>query len=144
MALRDVIYESQLKYDFGVLENDLNHWRRQEIYKEIMQFSYMEYFHAFVLPYYQYLHPQKISYQEILATSDLRRFERALVANPRVSIFQNKNDFLLKKEDSEWLQRNFDAHRLHFFDKGGHLGGLYIRDVRERVLQSLDGLGAQQ
>lgn len=145
--VRDVIYQAQAKHDFGVLKTPGGSWTRTAPYREILQFSFMEYFYAFVLPYYAERDPS-VDFDErgaetLLARCDLRRWASGLCDNPKVLYFGNENDSLLAPAHVTWLKEDWDPRRVVLFERGGHMGNLYLEDVRfviARVLErAIDG-----
>jgi hypothetical protein len=68
---------------------------------------------------------------------DLRTYDAALRANPNIRVIINENDFLLSKEDLEWLRATFTPEQLTVFAKGGHLGNLSNPAVQKAILAAL-------
>lgn len=145
--VRDVVYQAQAKHDFGVLKTRGGTWTRTAPYREMLQFSFMEYFYAFVLPYYASIDPD-VGFDEkgaesLLAHCDLRRWSTELCENPKVLYFGNENDSLLASAHVTWLKEDWDPRQVVLFERGGHMGNLYQEDVRfviARVLElAIDG-----
>jgi len=137
LTLQDVIHSSQTRHDLGVLKTEQRSYRRASAYREILEFSYMEYFYAFVLPYFKARDPAVRNEQDMIRLTDLRSLESRLARNKKVRVFPTRNDFLYSSDDLSWLSRVFDDGRLHFFEEGGHLGNLYRDDVQEKILASM-------
>ena len=53
MVLRDIIYSSQRRNNQGILQHPIRNSRREPVYREIMQYSYEDYFQKFAVPYYK-------------------------------------------------------------------------------------------
>lgn len=140
LTLQDIIHSSQFRHNMGVLKTKLTDWSRANAYREILEFSYMEYFYAFVLPYFQERSPEIRSEEDLIRLTDLRSIEQPLARNQKIRLFPTRNDFLYSPEDIRWLSRVFDDERLHFFEKGGHLGNLHREDVTDRIMESLQSL----
>ncbi len=136
LTLHDIIHSSQTRHDMGVLKTQLTGFRRANAYREILEFSYMEYFYGFVLPYFQEKTARIRRDVDMIRFSDLRSLERSLARNGKIRVFPTRNDFLYSPDDISWLSRVFGDGRLHFFEDGGHLGNLYREDVQERIMQS--------
>ena len=64
--------------------------------------------------------------------SDLRSIAPDLARNEKVFFVSNRNDFLLRKQDVAWVD-SLMGDRAHFFERGGHLGNLYQKDIREAI-----------
>ena len=142
LTLQSVIYNSQKRHDLGVLQTKRGWFRRSAAYEEIFDYSFMEYFYAFVLPYYLERDPRITGSDRMLELNDLRSIGAALRQNGKIRHFANRNDFLVEKEDMEWLTDTLGEENIHFFPTGGHLGGLYKPEVQHEVMQALTDLTA--
>jgi len=105
-------------------------------YREIEQFSFMEYLYAFVLPYFA-KERADVSFsnsgaRRLFDLSDLRSIEGNLANNEKVFFVSNRNDFLLRPEDVAWVGALM-GERVRFFERGGHLGNLYREDIQEAI-----------
>ena len=137
MTIRDMIYQTQLANNRGVIRAELKESRRSDAYREITQFSFMEYFYALVLPYYaeqrEDISLDEAGARRLFELCDLRSIGTALAANPRVRFVSNENDFLLRPEDIEWVTSTLGDERVLFFERGGHLGNLGRDDIRQAI-----------
>jgi len=138
--LRDVIFSSQQRTNQGVLQRPIRRFRRGPVYRELLQYSYTDYFQKFAVPYYQARGVDLGGAQELERAGDLRTHAVALQANPNVRIIVNENDFLLSPEDLKWLRLTFGSERLTVFERGGHLGNLSQPEVQKAILRTLEGL----
>ena len=134
--LASIIFQTARDVKSDVLKTGGGSWRRAMAYREIEQFSFMEYLYAFVLPYYAEKRDD-ISFSEygaqrMFELSDLRSIERGLANNDKVFFVSNRNDFLLRTQDASWAEALF-PNRAHFFERGGHLGNLHRQDIREAI-----------
>jgi ABC-type transporter lipoprotein component MlaA/pimeloyl-ACP methyl ester carboxylesterase len=141
--LRDIIFNSQLRHNQGVLREPLRKLRRAPAYREILQYSYADYFEKFAVPYYR--GRGMTSPAETLGKAgDLRTYDAGLRANPNIRVIVNQNDFLLADEDLEWLRATFAPAQLTVFKQGGHLGNLANPVVQGTIMDDLGGLGSIQ
>ena len=140
-TLRDVIYNSQQRHNQGIIKHSLHDLRRTPAYSEILQYSFLDYYKNFVVPYYQTRGASYTS-EAIGKANDLRSYEAGLRANPRIRIVDNQNDFLLSQEDLAWLNKTFSSDQLTVFKEGGHMGNIYNPIVQKSVLDALVGLKA--
>jgi ABC-type transporter lipoprotein component MlaA/pimeloyl-ACP methyl ester carboxylesterase len=138
-TLRDIIYSSQRRNNQGVLQHPIWNFRREPVYREILQYSYQEYFEKFAVPYYQ-THGMASPAETLEKAGDLRTYSSGLRANPGIRVIVNQNDFLLADQDLEWLHATFPPRQLTVFKQGGHLGNLYNPDVQKTILGALSGL----
>ena len=135
--LRDAIFSSQSRQNLGKIQAPLSSWNRNSAYDEISNWSYSDYFHKLVVPYYA---SRGISALEILSEADLRKKSSQLRSNDKVRVISNRNDFLLGPDDAAWLKSTFRGKKLTMFPNGGHLGNLNSPPMRAAILESLKGL----
>jgi ABC-type transporter lipoprotein component MlaA/pimeloyl-ACP methyl ester carboxylesterase len=138
--LRDIIYSSQYRHNSGVLHHVLWDWRREPAYREILQYSYQDYFEKFAIPYYRTHGLGSNAAETLEKAGDLRTYESALRANPGIRIIVNQNDFLLADEDLAWLHDTFPSSQLTVFKQGGHLGNLTNPTVQKAIIGALADL----
>lgn len=137
IGLRDLIFSSQTRNNQGVLQTPLSKWKREPLYKEIINYSYEDYFHKFAVPYYQ---SKGITASELLRHANLRNSAQKLRNQPKIRIITNSNDFLLPNRDLKWLKNNFSSSQLTVFSQGGHLGNLNDPAVEQAIFKALDDL----
>jgi phospholipid-binding lipoprotein MlaA len=134
--LASIIFQTARDGESDVLKTGGGSWRRAMAYREIEQFSFMEYMYAFVLPYFAQeradISFSEYGAQRLFDLSDLRSIERDLASNDKVFFVSNRNDFLLRTQDVSWAKTLF-PDRAHFFERGGHLGNLHQQDIREAI-----------
>jgi ABC-type transporter lipoprotein component MlaA len=139
--LASIIFQTARDGESDVLKTGGGSWRRAMAYREIEQFSFMEYMYAFVLPYYAEKRADiafsEYGAQRMFDLSDLRSIERDLANNDKVFFVSNRNDFLLRSQDASWAEALF-PNRTHFFERGGHLGNLHRQDIREAISRFVD------
>ena len=135
--LRDAIYNSQSRHNLGQIQAPLSSWSRNSAYDEISHWSYSDYFHKLVVPYYA---TRGISASQILHEADLRNKSSQLRSNSKVRVLSNRNDFLLGPSDAAWLKSTFPGKKHTMFPNGGHLGNLSSPPMRAAILESLKGL----
>ena len=138
--LRDVIFSSQKRTNQGILEHPIKKLRREPVYREILQYSYNDYWQKFVVPYYQSRGVDLTVQETVNRAGDLRTYAAALKDNENIRLIENRNDVLLANEDLEWLEATFGPERLTIFDKGGHLGNLSDPAVQKAILRALEGM----
>jgi ABC-type transporter lipoprotein component MlaA len=137
LQLLDVIWVSQERNDMGVLRTPRRPLQRAPAAREILEYSYAEYFYAFVFPWFLGVSPPGVSQEQIFAALDLRSIAEPLRINPKARLISNENDFLLRQEDIDWLTATLGEERVRFFPGGGHLGNLDDPTFREAILQAL-------
>jgi len=140
LTLRDVIFSSQHRTNFGILQHSMNRLRRDPVYQEILQYSYQDYFTRFAAPYYETRGLAGPTTNELAKAGDLRTYGPGLSANVKIRVIANENDFLLTADDLAWLQGVLGPARVTLFKEGGHLGNLAKPAVQEAILEALKGL----
>jgi ABC-type transporter lipoprotein component MlaA/pimeloyl-ACP methyl ester carboxylesterase len=137
LELRDIIYSSQRRDNQGILHHSIHNYRREPVYREILNYSYQDYFDKFAVPYYSAQGLVAPVAETISKAGDLRTYDAGLRANPDIRVIVNQNDFLLEDEDLAWLHATFATNQLTVFNKGGHLGNLSNLTVQKAILAAL-------
>lgn len=138
--LRDVIFVSQQRHDQGVLKHRIRTMRRAPLYREIMQYSFKDYFEKFAVPYYQTRGVDLSGPEALEKAGDLRSYADGLKANNKIRLINNADDFLLPDEDLKWLRATFPTNQITVFEKGGHLGNLSHPAVQRAIVDALEDL----
>ena len=139
LTLRSIIYESQQRHPAGVLRTEMSDWEPTASYREIGDYSWMEYFYAFVLPEFSSREAGLEEDKDFFYRGDLRSYGSRLRDNKAAYVFTSDNDFLLSEDDYAWLDSTF-SDRLEVFNGGGHMGNLYKKEVQDRIFSSLQDL----
>jgi hypothetical protein len=139
LILRDAIYTSQSRTNFGVLLHSLGKFRRQPVYREILRYSFQDYFGKLAIPYYA-ARGAADPFKLLTDAGDLRNLTEELRWDPRIRVIGARNDFLLAASDLAWLEATFGPDRLVLTDRGGHLGNLVNPEVHEAIVTALQGL----
>ena len=134
--LQFMILQSQDLHDSGVLLTKRSRLRMAPAFREASEYSYMEYFYAFVLPYFAKRDPRVTLDEDgarlLFERCNLLSVGEALRTDKRVRVFTNKNDFLLRPEDLSWLSEMLGP-RLTLSEQGGHLGNLYRKYLQDVI-----------
>lgn len=146
LDLQFMILQSQELHDLGILQTERSSLRMAPAFREVSEYSYMEYMYGFVLPYFAERDPE-IDFDEagarrMFANCDLRSVADGLRTNERVRVFCNENDFLLRPQDIDWLRGTL-GDRLHLFPAGGHLGNLHRKTIQEVISGIVDEVDSQ-
>lgn len=140
LTLRDLIFISQLHTNQGVLARPVDAWRREPVYREILQYSFADYLQKIVGPYYQSRGIDLARPEELEKAVNLRRHAEALKSNAKVRVVENANDVLLGAEDLAWIRATIPSERLTVFERGGHLGNLVEPAVQRAILDTVSDL----
>jgi pimeloyl-ACP methyl ester carboxylesterase len=88
--------------------------------------SFFDYFNEYLYPYFQKQRPG-ITKLEFAASLSLRSIEGYLKSSAKFGMMTNENDFILTKEELEYLRQLF-GERAKIYPRGGHLGNLEYKD----------------
>jgi hypothetical protein len=138
LTLQSIIFESQQRHDMGVLLTKRAPFRRSAAYEEIFDYSFMEYAYGFVLPYYIGGEPSEEDAERLLAQNDLRSIGDSLRKSGKIRHVANYDDFLVSRNDIEWLIDTLGPKNATFLPRGGHLGNLHMPEGRRRILEALN------
>ena len=98
------------------------------------------YMKELAIPYFAAKDGGAHSEEELFASANLYSQEAGLRDDPRISVFTNQDDFILKPGDLDWLSSVF-AGRITVFPGGGHLGNLFMPEVQAAFME---GLGSSE
>ena len=142
LAMRDIIFSSQLRHNQGILQHPIKSSSRRVVYDEILKYSFRDYIEKFATPYDKSLGIDITDLDVLRRGTDLTDYTTELKANPDVRLVLNRNDIFLADTDIAWLESTFPASQRTVFPDGGHLGNLSQPAVQKAILQALDGLGS--
>ena len=136
LTLIDALWASQQRHDQGVLLTPRDPWDRDPAYFEMQDYSWREYYYAFMLPW---LLSEGLAADDAsaLALCDLRSVEPLLRGNRAVHVFVSDNDFVRRPEDQELLVQLFGADHVHETQGGGHFGNGWQLGVRAQMMEQL-------
>lgn len=137
-SLKAVLWASQERDDLGVLLTERRAMRRLPPYEEMGDYSFEQYFYAFLLPYYRDRLRAVDSAQQLIEANDLRAIAGGLRDNAKLRVFANRNDFLTGDDDLAWLGDTVGRERVRIFPTGGHLGNLHQPAIQAEILAAFD------
>lgn len=88
--------------------------------------SFFNYFNEYLFPYFQKKRPG-LTRQAFIDSLSLRSMESYLKSSGKFGVMVNENDFILTKDELEYLRILF-GERTKIYPRGGHLGNLEYRD----------------
>jgi ABC-type transporter lipoprotein component MlaA len=136
LTLIDTLWATQQRHDEGVLLTPRDPHDRDPAYYEMEDYSWREYFYAFLLPWLQ--SAQIVADDaDALRLGDLRSVAPLLAGNRSVQVFVSDNDFLRRPEDQELLVQLFGEDHVHETKGGGHFGNGWRPDVRGKLMADL-------
>lgn len=84
--------------------------------------SFFNYFNEYLLPYFQKKHAG-LTRQAFIDSLSLRSIETYLKSSDKFGVMTNENDFILTKNELDYLRQLFGA-QTKIYPRGGHLGNL--------------------
>jgi hypothetical protein len=139
LTVMNIIWDTQFRNNMGVLQTPLVADERGPAYAEIAEYSFMEYFYAFVLPYYIERDPSITNDREIFAACSLHSLEDSLRINRRVRVFTNEKDWLQTDEDRAW-ERSVFGDRITILPEGGHMGNTGTPEARKTAVSTISSM----
>lgn len=140
LILREILCVSNAQSPTPLLRHSCHGLRREPAYQEAASYSYADFFRRFVLPYYT--RQTGLAPARLVHDSNLWSIREPLRANPRVRVFLNTNDFILRDSDVGELKALL-GERVTVFSGGGHLGNLYRPDIQRQIMAPLAELNRQ-
>lgn len=136
ITLVDILWASQQRNDQHVLLTERDPDDREPAYREMLDYSWMQYFYAFVLPWVE---SAGLATDDIdaLAQCDLRSIEPWLRSSSTIHVYMSSNDFLRRPEDTRLLESIFPPDRLRVTEGGAHLGNGWKADEMRRLMLEL-------
>ncbi len=140
-VLRDIIFSSQSRNNFGLLQQPISKFRRAAVYEEIDHYKFTDYLNSFVIPYYKNGDQgDAVNYNEIRRVANLKNFTTGLRRVSDLRIISSDDDFLLKDGDVRWLHSLVPDKHIKIFHQGGHMGQLATKSGRAAMIDSIDEL----
>jgi hypothetical protein len=136
ITLVDVLWASQQREDRGVLLTPRDPDDREPAYREMLEYSWMEYFYAFVLPWAVDA-GLATGAEDALAQCDLRSIEPSLRGCSSLRVYMSDNDFLRRPEDNALIRSVVPPERLRVVEGGAHLGNGWKADELGRIMAEL-------
>lgn len=100
-----------------------------EFYLRARQHGFGDYFASVHAPFFA---ADELTPEQMITDADLAAIEAFLATAPGVAVITNEDDFILRSEDLDFLERVFGA-RAAIYPTGGHGGNFRQRDVALRI-----------
>jgi pimeloyl-ACP methyl ester carboxylesterase len=88
--------------------------------------SFFDYFNEYFYPYFEKRRPG-LTKQALIDSESLRSIEGYLKASDKFGMMTNENDFILTKDELDYLRQLF-GERAKIYPRGGHLGNLEYKE----------------
>ena len=115
----------------NTVETPYSWFNRAAFYKEIDRFSGMDYVKKLIQPRY----PEK-TIETMRMESGLRSSAEFLENAQTIRVIHNIDDPILGENDIRFLSDTLSG-RVTWFDRGGHLGNLYLEEYQKTLLENL-------
>ena len=121
----------------GVFQNNPKaYFHRDKLFAEALNFSFQDYIQKILLPWYLQHNADFKTVEDLARRAQLDAIADDLRSYDNLTVFQNKNDFLIRPEDAGWYTSAF-GNRCMLFERGGHLGTMPQKDYQQAILQAL-------
>lgn len=135
-SLMELIYSINSREDLGVIKAKASWFSRDAVYKEIEAFSFEDYLVKFLENYYASKLNIKMTTGELNKASSLTAIENTLKTDDKIVVIDTKDDFLVSKEQKEWLAKTL-GDKLTTLSNGGHLGYLHFDQASDLICSKL-------
>lgn len=132
--LSALIFATQQVDDLGVLKTPIVGKDAKERLKESENFSFSDYLEKFFLPGLGKKLGRKLTLSELESDVVLSGVESHLRSNERIFLMHNEDDFIVDKNELEYLRSVF-GERMTIYAHGGHLGNVWYPENLEAVLK---------
>ena len=136
LSLAEAIAASQKQLQQKMLVNDPAGFNKNALWREVLATNGSDYLQKSLLPFYQSSYAGQLTAATVRQQSDLAFLEKSLRDNDRITVFHNRNDFLVNDQHLEWFQEIL-GKRARIFPEGGHLGNMYHPEYQAQILQVL-------
>lgn len=120
-SLAEIILFSHFVINRGILKTPYSKYYLNAITEEAATISFVDYMNKVVIPTL----PAEELIKDITFETSMYSQMEALRRDPRVFVFTNTDDFILKTEDIQMLRENLGP-RLFLFPYGGHMGNIMV------------------
>jgi pimeloyl-ACP methyl ester carboxylesterase len=122
-----LLFATQQVNDLGVLKTPVVNKDPADRLREVAGFSFQEYLEKFLLPGLGLTPGLELEKQVSL------RGLAGHLADPKISLFHNQDDFIVSEEQLGFL-RSVMGERMRLYSRGGHLGNLWYPQNLEAIL----------
>lgn len=88
--------------------------------------SFIDYFNEYLYPYFKKQRPG-LTREAYIDSLSLKSIEGYLKSSPKFGLMTNENDFILTRDELDYLRRLF-GERAKIYPRGGHLGNLEYKE----------------
>jgi hypothetical protein len=108
-------------------------------FKAATQLSFRDYARRVLYPYYVATAPG-VTFDQLVERESLRTIGDYLRRTPTIGLMHNADDFLLSKDELEYLIEVF-GERAQIYPRGGHCGNMAYRDNIAHLIEFFTGRG---
>lgn len=135
LQLTQLICATHKRNPMGILKTTPTKPSPNEIWRQALFITFSDYMNKVMFPP-EKLKEMSMTLAQVQQRCSLDSLTPYLENNPKVHLFQNKNDFLLSKEDIIWFKSVF-KERAHIFLHGSHLGNMMLSEYQKKLLEAL-------
>ena len=132
-SVGDAIYVSDVAYHLGALKEPIS-WRHRSCrLEEAKSYTLMGYLQTFLIPRARQLCDMRMNLEKLNIQASLKGIKASLENNPNIFLMHNADDFLVSREDINYLENIF-GNRATIYPLGGHLGNLWYSQNKKDIL----------
>jgi len=136
--LKKLVMSTQDIHNLGVLPGIKGHDYPKR-YDAAKRFTFIDYGEKILTPFYSKLTGDKtLTFAKISDQASLPALEDYLAGSSTIYLMHNRDDFLLRDGDIEYLEELF-GERSRVFSTGGHLGNIWRPENVQQILSWLKG-----
>jgi hypothetical protein len=138
-SVGEAIYVSDLAHNLGVLKTPISWGYRSHRLQEAESYTLMGYLKTFLIPRLRQSSDKQMNLDTFDVQTSLKGIEASLKNNPNIFLMHNLDDFLVSREDIEYLENVF-GDRARIYPLGGHMGNLWYSRNRKDILDIFKGV----
>ncbi|MBO7146869.1 MAG: VacJ family lipoprotein [Lentisphaeria bacterium] len=140
LTLRDILLSAKKQNpEWQVLKTPYSWGSRTDLYREIDTFTGMMYAEKCLLPEFR-KEKKDLTLDQLNHVAGLEAIGQTLREHPDIRVIHTADDPLLSEKDKEFLSRTL-KERMIWFDCGGHLGNMFVKEYQDHLLKLIPPAG---
>jgi hypothetical protein len=135
----NMLYVIELLKQPGILKTPVSWGYRSARLEEARHYDILDYVRQILVPRLQQTRGREASFQRLARESSLTAIGPALKRNPNVYLMHNADDFLISRNDLNFVEEVF-GDRARIYPHGGHLGNLWFPRNRRDLIALFEPL----
>jgi hypothetical protein len=135
----NMLYVIELMKQPGILKTPVSWGYRSARFEEARRYDILDYIRQVLVPQLRQTEGRKASFQHLAQAASLTAIGPALKRNPDVYLMHNADDFLISRDDLNFLEDVF-GDRARIYPYGGHMGNLWFPQNRRDLIALFEPL----